>query len=155
MLKHENKYVKYWKWLLIPIFGVGISFAAIPEPIPIELQLKAPDFKIVDSIDYIEYKKLPDGTVQKILSKKYIYFGDEIIPPKQGEEISLRTNSAWTKTTGMGQHGRELGKRYKVGNKTFIDREIRVSAGVTFIEMTDGSWRNAEYGTTTKEAFDK
>src|SRR3990167_1880072 len=154
MLSLVNK-IKIW-FFLLPILGIGVFFGVVlPEQIPQEHQLKAPDFKIVDSADYTEYKKLPNGNVIEIPSKKYVYYEDELITAKDGEDIGLRTNFSWTKTSGIGQNGTELGKVYKIGDKDFENREIKVSAGVTFIKMLDGSWRNAGVGTTTKDAFDK
>ena len=155
------------------LLGVGVItflvFHKTPEDIlgaiPAEHRLKVSSDKIVDSFDYTEYKKLPNGKTVAIPSKFYIFHKDEVVPPKDGEEISLRTNFSWSKTVGVSKNGGLLGVRHKNrGGECFnpdgspaeycIERELNISAGVTLIHMNDGTWTDADYGTTTKEAFD-
>lgn len=158
MLKQwiKDKLKKFWLVVLFTIAGGGYAFAQIPavdttipiEKTPANISFTKNEIPADRVVDFIEI-----GDVIK-----FAYYTDVVPPLHEGEDINLRKNNSWTKTTGLNSSGVVLGEYEKEG-KTFVKNEIiffSLGAWVWKGDRTDpNNWRQLEYATSTKENFDK
>ena len=149
--KIKDKIKRFWKWLTVALVGGVVIAQVVGFPpseivVPDHLKLKVPIVDLLGSKEFTHLDRDKDmkrikGTEKRAV--KYAYKAN-LLSDRSSEVVSKRNK--WSRTF-------DFDKKDEKGNKQFVTEII---PGVPqYYQDTDGSWWQANYATTSFDAFNQ